>query len=540
MLNSPENKSFSIIAWGAIALFFVLGCLYIAFPGLQTDEILYANVALGEINNRTYVARKLFGVTFFLINYIGALKAWLYYPIFKIFGFNVYSIRIPMILLTCFSLWYIYKSQLISTKNSFLALCVVLILCVEPTLIAMVRTDVGPIAIEYFLKSIAIWILFLYVKEQKIKYYLFLIVILSLGVFNKLNFMWFCNALVGASVALIYFIPRASRWKFMIYMGILFVFEWGVFFVISKLNPGVIDAKMNIDWTYIQNRIQLFYYFCKGIMDGTGFYRIQYFLEADTLGNNGFQVGISKMGFYLFEISLLFIVIYTGICIKNLVKRNFSDLNLYFLFYLLIVLGIGAQVFLVKNATNLWHYYSMFPFYTFCVIYAVFGIFLSYKPSISYLFMGFWLLFNVSNYSSYIGAFSSKTPNPNWSNSIGDLANYVKPLKGEFVLLDWGMNTQLLCLTKQDKYVDGFLTKKFEILYQQPNAADVFYDDHVQGKSLENLYFVSVTSRFSEPKFKEVFENMIKNKNFTKITVKNFNERDGSPIFAIYKLKLKP
>src|SRR4026208_2615827 len=53
----------------------------IALPGLDYEEVLFGNAATGG-ENSSFIYRRLFGVPVLLMNYIGALKAYLFAPIF--------------------------------------------------------------------------------------------------------------------------------------------------------------------------------------------------------------------------------------------------------------------------------------------------------------------------------------------------------------------------------------------------------------------------------------------------------------------------
>ena len=59
----------------------VIGCWNLAMPGLQYDETLFCNAALGGPTD-AFVCQRVYGVPILLMPYLGALKAWIYAPIF--------------------------------------------------------------------------------------------------------------------------------------------------------------------------------------------------------------------------------------------------------------------------------------------------------------------------------------------------------------------------------------------------------------------------------------------------------------------------
>ncbi|MCP9756011.1 hypothetical protein EGI26_12690 [Lacihabitans sp. CCS-44] len=519
-----------------ILLFGALASLFLERPGLQTDEILFANLSLGEINHTTYIARKIGGITFFVISYIGALKSWIFIPIFKFFGFNYFSVRIPMILLSMISLLLVYKAVNISFKKPLLAWFILMALVTESTFITMVRTDVGPIAIEYFCKILSILLIFKYLQSKKQSNLYFLPLVLALGIFNKINFIWFSNALLFSSLILVFLLEtKKEKLTFAKFLGLTFLFEFILFIGFNKLNPGMVSSSnIGIDLEFIKTKIQLFYYFGKGIFDGTGFYRIQYLISEETFGYNSLSKGIYQTFFYLFEVCLTVFIIYTLLVIRKIWKKQNDNGDIYYLFFVCIILCISAQIFVVENARNLWHFYTLFPFFTICVFYGVYNLL---GTKISWLFFVVVIIYNLNNFSTYVYALTNKTPNPFWSNKINELAEYVKPVKGEFVELDWGISTQLLCITKQDKFKRGFLTQKGELMAYLDNPEEVFYRDYLENKELQNLYFISFQSKLADPKMNIIFDKMIDKKGYQKVLVKNFYENDKTLIYSIFRLK---
>lgn len=518
-----------------LLLFAILASLYLDKPGLQTDEILFANLSLGEINHTTYIARKIGGITFFVISYIGALKSWIFIPIFKVFGFNYFSIRFPMILLSMGSLYLVYRSLKISINKPFLPWIVLLALVSESTFITMVRTDVGPIAIEYFCKILCILLIFKYLQNNNQKYLILLPIVLALGIFNKLNFAWFSNALIGSCLLLLPLIEtKKERISFAKILAATFFIELIVFVAFNKLNPGMVRSNISLDFKSIKNKLQLFYYFGKGIFDGTGFYRIQYLISEKSFGFNPVSKSIYDIFYYLFDFCLLLVILNLVLVIRKVWRKENEKSDFYFLFFAGIITLISGQIFIVENARNLWHYYTLFPFFTICLFYSVYQLFSS---KIRWVFFGIIFVYNLNNYSTYVYALQHKVPNPFWSNKINELADFVRPIKGEFVELDWGLSTQLLCITKQDKFKRGFLTKKGELTAYQNHAAEVLYTDYVSNKDLEKLYFISIQSKLADPKMNTIFEEMTKEKGLQKILIKNFYEKDNTLIYSIFRLK---
>src|SRR4030095_9718857 len=67
--------------FGLLCLYLALATYKIHLPGLYYDEMLFVGPAAGE---RPYL--KCFGLPLLIFPYIGALKSWIYIPVFAVFG----------------------------------------------------------------------------------------------------------------------------------------------------------------------------------------------------------------------------------------------------------------------------------------------------------------------------------------------------------------------------------------------------------------------------------------------------------------------
>src|SRR5229473_1045702 len=93
----------NIVVLIACCLFIVLGTALAAHAGIENDEALFA----GPI----YSHYSLFSIRIFhkdvpvmIMTYLGALKTLLYWPLFRAFPPNLYSVRVPMVLVGAFTI----------------------------------------------------------------------------------------------------------------------------------------------------------------------------------------------------------------------------------------------------------------------------------------------------------------------------------------------------------------------------------------------------------------------------------------------------
>jgi len=91
----------SFANWFALALclaFFLQGLVLIPYLGVQNDEALFG-MAIYQPLTAEYSARILgHSVPTMIMSYIGALKAWIYAPMFRLWPPSPYSLRIPVLL----------------------------------------------------------------------------------------------------------------------------------------------------------------------------------------------------------------------------------------------------------------------------------------------------------------------------------------------------------------------------------------------------------------------------------------------------------
>ncbi len=190
----------AIIALSAV--FFVLANLVgLSDPGLQYDELLFVNAALG--NSHAYhgfIYAESLGVPTMLMPYIGALKAWFYTPVFTVFGVSVNSVRVPAVLLAGLALMLavllIYR-----LLGIWAAMILAVLLATDPVYGAVSRADWGPIVLSALLRMTALLCYFGFLRRRSVRYLWLLAAALLLGLFNQLDYGWFILALGVAAVA---------------------------------------------------------------------------------------------------------------------------------------------------------------------------------------------------------------------------------------------------------------------------------------------------------------------------------------------------
>lgn len=208
-----DSRSRHLIPLALVVALVVTQIQVIKQLGLHYDEVLFVNAAtegLTDTDNSLFVRRRVFGVPILLMDYIGALKAWLYVPIFAVFGVSIWSIRLPMLALGSLTL-LLAPGVVGRGSRSWSGILLILLLVVDPVFWTSLTADTGPIAIAAFLRVLTLSVILRVLFATRAPHqgtFLLIACLLSLGTFNKLDFIFFSVPLLVVSVLL--FLPR---WK---------------------------------------------------------------------------------------------------------------------------------------------------------------------------------------------------------------------------------------------------------------------------------------------------------------------------------------
>jgi hypothetical protein len=183
----------------ACLLFFLLSAgSSIRIPGLYYDEVLFVNAALGNTTG-PFINASVMGVPVMLMSYVGALKSYIYYPIFEALGVSPATIRWPAILISVVTLALVYlvATRFVSRGH---ALGVLALTATDPVFIGLSKLDYGPVALGALLRVGAVLAFLEFVRTGGWRPGLTMVAAVALGLFDKLHFIWFVNALAVAAL----------------------------------------------------------------------------------------------------------------------------------------------------------------------------------------------------------------------------------------------------------------------------------------------------------------------------------------------------
>jgi hypothetical protein len=503
----PEKYTNSNVYVGlAITIYILLASYRLSDIPLGYDEALFGNAAL-NIDPDLFRFVKYKDFTILLMDYIGALKSWIYYPIFKIFGVSVWTIRFPMVLLTGISMWFLFKI-LADNWQKLIASIIVLYLAFDASFLYYTKIDTGPNAIELFIKIVSIYLFLQFVKFNSLKPLLWLSFLLFLGVFNKLNFIWFTNAFY-AGIAFAY---RSLLWERFKQFGTLkkvnflvltvgsFLLAVGYLLVINHYFK-VFEQKVGTEKGLLEP-LQRVFSLLVDLVGGSGLFVYTY--------RYGFQEWSSKLTLTQDLVTWFFIISTTIVTLSILIKQKIAE-NRFYIFSVVVLTALLAQIYVTERARYGWHIFMIYPFVIYVGIYSIqqlFGLLVKNKRlRVNLTVISVGLVFGqilITQYyhlkSMRIGIFRNNSP------KIYELANYTKASNKKFVLINASCSTQLITLTQEpDKYfeVSYLFEVSHKFLTQYAKNIDEFNYKFL--KKSEDFLFVT-TKIYDSPARGEVIK----------------------------------
>lgn len=184
------------------AWFILAGLVLIPYPGVQNDEALFGAGIYEPIavEYRVSVFKHL--VPAMLMTYIGAVKIWLYTIVFALWPPSLYSLRVPVLLVTAAALafsWMLARR----TMGTAPATAAAALLATDATFMLTGVYDWGPVAIQHAaLAGGALALVRFHQTGRKpliaVGFFAF-----GLGLWDKALFVWLLAALVVAALAVI-------------------------------------------------------------------------------------------------------------------------------------------------------------------------------------------------------------------------------------------------------------------------------------------------------------------------------------------------
>jgi hypothetical protein len=192
----------------ASLLAFVSVCLaFVNQVGFEDDEAL---IASGVYSKTAAVHRvAIFGhnIPVMLINYVGALKSWVYGPIFHFWKPSPASLRAPAILAGSLTIWLFYL-LLIRVANRRAAAVGCLLLSTDTVFLLTTCYDWGPVVLQHLLLVSGVLCVVRFHQERQSKYLAIGFFFFGLALWDKALFAWILS---GMAISLLVVFPEKAR-----------------------------------------------------------------------------------------------------------------------------------------------------------------------------------------------------------------------------------------------------------------------------------------------------------------------------------------
>jgi hypothetical protein len=523
VLNKLKSLN-CLIPLSLISIYFILSLAKIEALGVQYDEILFGNASRGIIDN-SFIKYSIKGFPVLLMSYMGALKAYLYYPIFKIFGVSVLSIRLPMVIISAISLWILFEG----VKRYFdekTALTALVIMAFDCSFINYTRFDVGPSAIEHFCKVISLLFFVLMLKKDNINFIMIVVFSFGIGLFNKLNFIWFINAFI---ISLIYYYrdnvdyilinKHFYRNKILFIISIVLMLLYYAYFILLSFYYKLLHS---FNLSYIMVKINNFI----GIITGNSFY--DYIFGPI---NGSYQ--------YIYFVGVIICCIVGAVIVCNNYNNILSNWQRRsFFFYLTIFVVLNIQIILTKEAIDGWHTFAFYPFYP--VLLASSLIFITrylFKTNIPLIILLIIITsYQMLNYYKFYIACDKPVKNIYWAKELSDLIEYSKDKSNSFVSVNWGTHNQLITFTgKKGKYLE-LVYKLYKLKYNNLQDKMAVIDFINSDKDKLYILYPEIDYLRSELFVKKKLFMIAQEAGFKFKKLKTIFNDSNEPIYEIYAL----
>jgi 4-amino-4-deoxy-L-arabinose transferase-like glycosyltransferase len=185
-------------------LFVAVGSLWISEMGIQNDEALFS----AGIYPPFGPSPQFFGHQYpmMVMTYVGALKAFVYRPIFRVWSPSAASVRIPAILLGTVTIWlfYVLVKRTLDAKTALFATA---LLATDSSFLLTTRWDWGPVVLQHLCMVGGILALVRFVQMGSLLSLFLGFFAFGLGVWDKAIFAW---SLVGLGVAVLAVFPKKT------------------------------------------------------------------------------------------------------------------------------------------------------------------------------------------------------------------------------------------------------------------------------------------------------------------------------------------
>src|SRR2546421_9028831 len=387
---------------------------------------------------------RLGSVPLFIMPYLGALKAWIYAPIFGVFGVSALPIRLPAILIAAVTLLIFY--QLMRAQlGPVWATIGLWIMMVDPANLFPSRLDWGPTVLMHFFQAAIFALWFSYRNKPELWKVALILICFGLGFFDKFNFIWLVLAFV-IGISLCYPDSLKNLWvsfprlaRRMAVITVLIVLGAALYFTLPLLlhfhPPGAHAVGLQVKWNALLTTLS-------GVA-------VAHFV----FGNSSGMIQFTPFWLIVTDCYLAFACLFFPMSNEE-ARENRKD----GFFFLVIGLLIFLQIVITPQAGGPHHYSMVFPLTLLAFAFLAKSLYTQFSTEnlrlLAVLLFGSAALclfvINVHNTAVYLFHFRTNPRySPRWSPEIYSLSHYINEHGFEaksVICVDWGMHNQLHAL----------------------------------------------------------------------------------------------
>ncbi len=472
------------------AIFILLSCAVLPYPGIQTDEAIFSCTYYQPLQTADGFKAFQHFVPTMLISYLGALKSWLYYPIFQLFTPGVWSLRLPMVLVGGASVWLftIFLRRLHGERAAWFG---GLLLATDPIVIQTTTFDWGPVALQHFL-FLAAGVLLL---KETTRAWCVAFFLMGLALWNKALAAW---TFAGLAIPLVLLFPgairRALSWR-RFALAVVF-FAIGAFPVLRynvRKPAATVQENVKLTFEELRPKSHLLYETLRG------YALMEYITYEPKEQQRWTYVPHALLA------SMVLLLIWP------------SRLGWY-------PIVAGAIAFLLmavtRNAGGSVHHLVLLWPLPYWAMAAAFTAPKISRPTLAWVVVALLAVDNARVLNVYRGAMVAQGSPGSWNNAIFPLAARVKALNPKVVrVYDWGMTDNLALLTQRREPIAW---------NDRPYRPELFANE-------EDLWIGSIPPFEAFANVNRDLRQAAEQAGYERRVLETITDRQGRPVFELFR-----
>lgn len=184
-----DGLVFPALVSSGILVFLVSGILLLPLLGFEADELMFVHDLWHPRSSVAWFSFFHHLMPSMLMSYVGALKSWIYAPILAGLGPSTWTIRLPVLLLACLTI-YLSARLLRSIDGRLAALIVVWLLATNMTFLLTAVFDWGPVVLQNLLLVAGLLVVERWIRTQRPSLVFCAGLIFGLALWDKALFLW--------------------------------------------------------------------------------------------------------------------------------------------------------------------------------------------------------------------------------------------------------------------------------------------------------------------------------------------------------------